>query len=343
MNKSFCKAAGVMSLVTLALTGSVNAADQTTVMTLGTSDPPEIYVSNDYTMGVVFKGLVERWSKGAIEVELHPGGELGSSREMLEGVQLGSIQGNISGSGPLSHFFKPMAVFSIPYLIPSADVAWDILDGPFGDDLKAGIREQTGMRVIGIAENGGFRHFTNNVRPLTSPADFEGLKMRTMQVPSDMIAVEALGAAPTPVNWKELYTALKTGVADGQENGISVMRSIHINDVQKYLTLDGHKYDPEFFVVNDTWFNSLPAAHQDIILRAGEISATVGRGVTQTQGVVGLEHLQNEGMEVYVLSPEEKQMFRDAAQEPAKLAIAEQVGDEWVNKIVEATAVALAK
>ncbi len=330
-------------LVSLAVCIPNSNAGKPIKMLLGTSDPPEIYISDDFTMGTVFKRMIERWTSGKMIVEFHPGAELGSTREMLEACQLGSIQANISGSGPVTHFFKPAYMFSIPYLMPSIHVAWKVLDGPFGEELKEAFRKETGLRIIGIAENGGYRHFTNNVRPIRTPDDLKGIKMRTMQVKSDMIAVKALGGTPTPVNWKELYTALKSGVVDGQENGIGLIRSAHIVEVQKYLTLDGHKYDPEFFVVNDAWFKQLPKEYQKLILEAGSMAAVVGRGVTQTQAAIGLEYLKEKGMQVYTPSEEEIKVFRDKSQAPAVKFLKEEIGDYWVDKIIQATEQATAE
>ncbi len=305
-------------------------------MVLGTSDPPDLYISDDYTMGIVFKSMVERWSRGGIVVE-HHAATLGSSREMIEACQLNSIQATISGGGPITHFFKPAYVFSIPYLMPSIHVAWKVFDGPFGKELREAIRKKTGMRVISIAENGGYRHFTNNVRPIRTPDDLKGIKMRTMQVKPDMIAVRAMGGSPTPVNWKELYTALKTGVVDGQENGIGLIRSAHVYEVQKYLTLDGHKYDPEFFYINDKWFSGLKKEYKKIILDAGHMASVIGRGVTQTQAAIGLDYLRKKGMEVYVPKPEEIKLFRDKSQGPTIKELRKEIGDYWIDKILDAT------
>ena len=113
------------------------------------------------------------------------------------------------------------------------------------------MRKKTGLRVIGTWDNGGFRSFTNSKRAVHNPEDMKGLRIRTMDIPAHMELVRSLGAKPTPISWKELYTALETGVVDGQENAMPTIIIGSLQEVQKYLILDGHVYTQQHFFVND--------------------------------------------------------------------------------------------
>ena len=148
-------------------------------------------------------------------------------------------------SGAIAGYFKPAMVLDIPYLFSSAPVAWKVLDGKFGDELAAALLDKTGMRVLAYGET-GFRNFTNSKRPIKSPEDLKGLKIRVMETPLYITLVKALGAAPTPIAWTETYTSLQQGVVDGQENPVSVIIQAKFAEVQKYLTLDGHTYGADF-------------------------------------------------------------------------------------------------
>ena len=264
---------------------------------LAHADSTDISVSRKHAQAVAFADLVNTRSGGRIAVKVYGGGALGGEREYVEAIKAGTVEAGIA-SGVIANFFPSAMVTDIPFLFPSGEVAWKVMDGPFGDRLRAAFLKETGMRCLTFSEV-GFRNFTNNVRPIRTPADMKGLKIRVQETPLYITLIKALGASPTPIAFTELYTSLQTKVVDGEENPIPTILMSKFAEVQKYLTLDGHNYGVDWFVINEKFFRSLPPDLQYIVLSSAQISAAVGRGVQQLVAAEGVRTLQEAGMEVY--------------------------------------------
>ena len=219
------------------------------------------------------------------------------------------------------------------------DQALEVFRGEFGQKLFEDMRKQTGIRVIGIWDNGGFRNFTNNKREIRTPDDMKGLSIRTMDNPAHMELVRALGAKPTPISWAELYTALQTGVVDGEENSIPTFLLGSLQEVQKYMIMDGHVYSQLHLFVNDKWFNGLPKEYQEIILRGGEEAGYAGQRATRVYRDIGRGICIDAGVQFYDPTPEEIDKFKALAQPPVIKFIREKgVKDpKWVDEILVAS------
>jgi C4-dicarboxylate-binding protein DctP len=205
----------------------------------------------------------------------------------------------------------------------------------FMRDLYEDMRQKTGLRVLGVAQN-GFRHFTNSKRPIHTPADLEGLKFRVMQGPIYQKVVEAVGGNATPIAWSELYTSLKTGIVDGQENPISAVKLGSLDEVQKYITLDGHIWSENYLIINDEFFNSLPEKFQVVVQEAGSQAALAGTASEHIASyIVGVDYCLNHGMEIYKPTPDELAMFREKAQGPVVEWLKGEIGEEIVNGMLE--------
>ena len=243
----------------------------------------------------------------------------------------------------MAPYYKGIQVLAIPYLFVSVDHALYTLDldQPFGQKLWNDLEKKTGLKVLTIWDNGGFRCFTNNKRLIKTPDDMKGLKIRTMQIPAHMEMVRALGANPTPIAWTELYNALQLNVVDGQENAVPTIALGHLNEVQKYLTLDRHVYSNHIFPVNAKWYGKLPSVYQLIIQQGALKASETARMMTRIQRATLLAEFRKGGMEIYDPSPEELAMFRDRAQAPVLKFIREQVGDEMVDGLLKASDKAL--
>jgi TRAP-type transport system periplasmic protein len=280
-------------------------------------DPPNPFLANEHGQCVVFKNVLERQTEGDIFVECFPAAALGSETEMIEQAEFGAIQGFIVAEGSVPAFFPEVQVLAIPYIFRDHAIAYRVLDGEFGDEMKQAILERSGLRVLGYAENGGFRNFTANV-PLRSIEDFQGVSFRTMDHPGHMAIVEALGAAATPMAWPEVYTALETGVIQGQENPVPVINFGSLYEVQNYLILDGHVYSIDFFFMPEDFFQSLPPEYQELVLHAGRQSVEVARGINRILEWEALARWEQEGAfeEIVVPSPELRQQFAELTQEP---------------------------
>ena len=264
----------------------------------------------------VLKSEIEKRSGGRIEVKLFPAGVLGNMTSATEQTKQGIIQGVQVGDGWIANHFPEIQLISIPYVFKDRDVAWKVLDGEFGKAIKEEYTKKTGLRLLHLTENGGFRCFSNNVKEIQTPEDMKGLKIRVMPNPAHQETVKALGALPVVVAWAELYTALKTKVADGQENAVATFLVPKLWEVQKYMTLDGHFYSINSVLINDKWYQSLPKDLQAAIEQAAMISQTVNRGVCTALEAKGIEFVKEKGMEVYAPTLEQKAMFKDLSQQP---------------------------
>ncbi|MFH2113923.1 MAG: DctP family TRAP transporter solute-binding subunit [Spirochaetota bacterium] len=301
---------------------------------LAHADPTDTATSRKHAQAVVFASLVNSRSGGMINVKVYGGGALGGEREYVEAVKAGTIQSGIA-SGVIANFFPSAMVTDIPYLFPSAEVAWAVLDGPFGQKLSRMFLDQTGMRNLAFAEV-GFRNFTNSIRPIRSPADMKGMKVRVQETPLYINMVKGLGANPTPIAWTETYTALQTKVVDAQENPIPTILMAKLNEVQKYITLDGHVYGVDYFVINEKFFQSLPADLQYIVLDSAQIASSVSRGVSQLISAQGVQKLIDSGNVVYVPTASELEQFRVATQQPVIDWLKTKIDQSLINEALAA-------
>jgi tripartite ATP-independent transporter DctP family solute receptor len=292
-----------------------------------------IYAPNRYIAKVV-----EEASSGKMKLEIHGGAVLGNGKAIVEQCQAGIIEFVESVEGLLAYWYPNIQVLAIPYLFRSYDVAYEVLDGPFGKEMAEDFRMKTGLRIITWAENGGFRNFTTSKKQIKSPADMKGLKIRTMEIPAHMAMVKALGANPIPIAWTELYTALQTGVADGEENAIPTILLGKLEEVQKYVILDGHVYSMQFTLVNDAWFQKQDKPMQNSILSAGRIATVMTRGICRLTELNGTDLLKKAGMTVYQPTAEEYNQFKTLAQKPviAWLRGQKNVDSAWIDKLLKA-------
>jgi C4-dicarboxylate-binding protein DctP len=282
-----------------------------------------------------FKKYVEEKTNGKVKVTTYPASQLGAEREQLEGVQLGTIQMAALSSGPLPGIFPQIMVFDLPYLFATQKAAYEVLDGPVGREILDLMKAKTGIRGLVWGEN-GFRHYTNSVRTIRKPQDMQGLKIRTMENPAHMAIVKALGASPTPMAFNEVYTGLQQKTIDGQENPISLIVSMRFYEAQKYLTLDGHVYNPYILMINDKFYNSLSEDIRKVIDEGALVWQKVEREENNKQIKAGLEKLKAAGMEITELSPEELQAFRDATKSVYDTIGKKEVGEELLNKVLKA-------
>ena len=316
---------------------SATAPAQTYEMKLAHSNPERVY-SHLHSPLVLFKSEVERRTGGDIKVTIYPNGTLGKQKAMLEQLARGVIQGVSLSEGGVAPFYPNIAVFSIPYLFSEADIAYEVLDGPLGDYLKDDVAKVAGFRPLAWGEDAGFRNFTNSKKPIKTPEDIKGMKIRTMTVPAHMEMVKAMGGIPTPVSWSELYTALQTKVADGEENPVSNIRNARLEEVQKYLTLDGHVYSIMAIYVNEKWFQDLPPQHRQALLAAGKLAAQATRCLSRINEEIDLEYLKSKGMEVYAPTLAEKELFKKATQGPVIESLKQSIDPALVDRVMEETA-----
>lgn len=245
----------------------------------------------------LFKDKLEELSGGSMTVTIFPNGSLGGEREAAEGVKLGTIQMTIvTSDGALPAWVPDIQVLSIPYLFSNKEEAYDILDNTLQPEF-APVFEQNGFKHLGFMEL-GFRHFTNNVREVKTADDMKGLSIRVQEAPIWFALMEKLGATATPVSFNELYTALQQGMVDGQENPITSIYSSRFNEVQKYMTLDGHTYAAESVIMNLDLYNGLSDEQKGWVDQAAAYAIAEQRKTIGEQEAAYLEELKNTGMVV---------------------------------------------
>lgn len=312
--------ATTVALVTL----SLNAQAQQTI-TVGhtTSD------NSHYSVGVdAFAEKLEELSDGAFTVNEQSAGALGGERDMIEGLQIGTIDAVVTSTGPLGNFVPETYVLDLPFLFGDYDQARCVLDGEIGQELldKVGEHDLVGMAWT---EN-GFRHLTNSERDVTSPEDAAGLKIRTMENEMHMAAFEELDVHPTPMAFPELFTALQQGTVDGQENPISVILTSNLWEVQDYLSLTGHVYSPAIMLASPTLWEGLSEEERGWFIEAAQAGAEATRAEVSRLETEGVEALKEHGMTV--VEDIDKQVFQDAV-EPSYTTYTDQYGSEMLDRI----------
>jgi C4-dicarboxylate-binding protein DctP len=253
------------------------------------------------------KKFIDDKSGKKIEVSLYLNSALGADRQITEGMQLGTIECGVIGTTNLANFEPKFNVFDLPFLFKDQKAAYKSIDGPIGKTLDEALRKQ-GLRIIAWGVN-GYRHITNNRGPITKPDDLKGLKIRCMENPVHVATFKRMGANPTPMSFSELYTALAQKTVDAQENPINLVYSSKFYEVQKFYSLTGHLYAVVPLVVSERWFQSLPKDMQTVVLEGGKLYQKRERAINEKQEKGMLEEMKKMGLQVNVLTSEQKKAF----------------------------------
>lgn len=217
--------------------------------------------------GVAFGEALEKKTGGELVVQIHPMGQLGGEKDITEGLQLGTVDFQASSLGVTGNFIPAVNVFNLPFLFKSPEHFLKVMNGPLGAKVLEIVQaqgEKVGLKVLGIA-GPSFRLPMNNVRAIKTVADFKGLRIRTMQVPIHMAAYKALGAVPLPIAFGELYTALQTGVVDGNENGPATLAAMKFYEVQKHVTTLPIVSNGGVFLMSMKTWNKLSASQKKAV------------------------------------------------------------------------------
>lgn len=249
-----------------------------------------------HAAAVKFQELVSERSEGAISVEIFPNATLGDERTLLEGMQIGTVDMGVITNGPVSNFLEEMAVFELPFLFPSPEAAYKVLDGEIGQELLGRLSE-VNLKGLAYAER-GFRNLTNSQRAVTSPEDLDGLRVRVMENPVYIDTFRELGADAIPMAWTEALTAMQQGTIDGQENPVGVVYSFKLNETQTNMTMTRHTYAPAIFVMGMPKWNQLSDEVQDIVADAAQEAAEYERALNAELEGEQLQALKDAGMTV---------------------------------------------
>ncbi|PXX98373.1 TRAP transporter substrate-binding protein [Halomonas sp. LBP4] len=221
-----------------------------------------------------FAELVEEGTNGQLIVDVGGNAQYGDDMEALTQMRMGTLALSTNSQGATSSVVPQFSVLGLPFLFDSLPTAWKVMDGEVGDELKK-LAEEHNLVLLALWDN-GIRHVSNNVHPIETPEDLNGLKIRT---PPDEMTVdifEALGANPTPMNFSELYIALEQGVVDGQENPLMNIHSSKLYEVQDYISLTGHKYESTPLLMSKAVWDTLTPEQKEVIeeaaVEAGEFN-----------------------------------------------------------------------
>lgn len=311
------------AVAAFALAGTADA-QQRVVIGLATSP------SSHYGVGAqAFIDTLSQLSGGAFTGEMAPGGQLGGERDMIEGLQIGSLDLVITSTGPLGNFVPEVFALDLPFLFRDYDHARKVLDGEIGQELLEKINQNS---LVGLAwSENGFRHVTNAQRPITKPEDLEGIKLRTMENKVHMAAFTGMGASPTPMAFPELFGALQQGVVDGQENPITVITASKFWEVQKYVSLTGHVYSPAIVLASPSLIDGLTDEQRGWFYEAAKASAAATRAEVNRLEETGVALLREMGMEV--ITEIDKAPFAALAESSSYSVYTDQYGTEMIERI----------
>lgn len=237
-------------------------------------------------------------SKGQLRVDIYPGGQLGNERELMELLQIGSLGMTKVSSSPMESFVPAMQIFSIPYVFRDNDHFWQVLNSEIGQTLLlAG--EHVRLRGLGYYDAGSRSFYTVN-KPIRTPADLAGVKVRVQPSPTSIKMVRSMGGSATPVSWGELYTALQQGVVDGAENNPPSFYSSHHYEVARYYTLNEHTMVPDILIVSQHVWQNLDPQQQAWLQLAVDESVVYQRELWKAASEEALRIVSEAGVEIIV-------------------------------------------
>ncbi len=336
LQRTFRRLSGgiAISVLSMAVFG---ASAQEFVLKYGHVDTPSL-TADDHVAGLFLKNFLESRSQGRIKVEIYPASQLGNFRELVEGVNLGTLELTNTTVGGANQFFPQIQVTDIPYMYRDDLVAEKVAQSAFFDDVRKAVLEKTGnVRLMAVGNTGRWRSFFTTNKQIKSAADLKGVKIRTINSPLQIEMVKFLGGNPTPVAWGELYTALATGVVEGTKNAASDIVGKKMHETLKYLVLDEHAYLFAFWWMSDSWLKSLPPDLQTLVVDGVRQTALVQQEFNKYLDFVMTEEFVKAGGTVYVPTPEEKATFMAAKPAMTEWFINNvEDGKVWYDKLVKA-------
>jgi len=270
-----------------------------------------------------FAKQVTEKSGGKVKVQVYPAGQLLSDKEMNQAILTGGVEMGVNSSTLWASTVPAMGIFDVPFVLRNHEMAGKALSGELGQKLNEAMEEK-GVKVLMYADY-GFAQFANNVKPLKSPEDFKGLKIRSIgDIPSEMI--KAYGASPVFLGAGEVYTALQRKTIDGATSGTTAMLQRHYDEVAKYLTISNYAYLEFILAVNKSFWDRLPKKTQNLITETAKETEEWIRAQAKSEDERTAKELEQKGMEVYVVPESDIPKWKEAAA-TAKDAYIDRAGD----------------
>lgn len=293
MKMTTFRSVAVATAATLALATTAQGAEFDLKLAWLTADSE----TDPYAIAAhAFKDEIEAALPDRVSVSLFPNRQLGDDKEILEGLQFGTIDMGVITNAVVANIEPTYQLVDLPFLFGNEDQAHAVLDGPVGQQLADNLRTH-GVVSLGAAE-GGFRNMINNTRPVRTPEDVAGVKYRTMQNPVFIEMFSSLGGSPVPMAWGEVFTAMQQGAVDGLEIPTSVVNSNNYADVTKYLSFTRHTYSAVHLLMSERTFDSLPDDVQQAVVEAGKVAIAQQREAVAAAEAEVVRALQDKGMEI---------------------------------------------
>ena len=327
-------AAALLSTAAMALFASQGLAADFTLKIAHAG--PATLENDDYVGSTSLKTYVERESKGRIEVEIYPGNQLGNYQEVIEQINAGAIECAHTSIGGITPFIPELAVVDLQYLLPNDEVVYKFMAGSFTDKMRDAIQEKlSNVRLVAVSDGGRWRSFFTTKREIHNANDMKGAKIRTINSPLQQEFVRALGAAPTPVAWGELYTALATGQVEGTKNATPDIISNKFNESINFGILDKHTFLFGYYFVSDSWLKSLPDDLQKVVLDGFTDAAAKQTTFNKEVEDSANKRFTDGGGKIYVPTKEDRATFM-GARDAMKKWYVEKYGDTWLNAMLAA-------
>lgn len=318
----------LFSLIASLVMTNAFAKDDTVNLRFGFEAPR---TDTQYIAAKKFSDLLKERVGKKIKVSLFPDSTLGNAQSMISQVRTGTLDIEMSGSPNFTGLVPKLNVIDIPFIFKNREHVYKVLDGEIGKDL---LKELEAQDLKGLAWwDVGFRSFTNSKRPIKTPEDIKGLKIRTNQNPMYIQAFTILGGNPVPMPLAELYTALETKAVDAQEHPIGIVWSSKLYEVQKHLSLTNHGYTPLLVVMNKAKFDGLDPELQKAILEAAKEAGDFQRQLNVDNEKEIIEKMRKAGIEV--IEEIDTAPFKAAIESEVRKSFTDQFGNDLVNQIDE--------
>ncbi len=313
----------------IAATMTATSASAGGVIKFGHDNKTDPFENPAHACTAVFSNIVTADTNGSVSVEVFGSNQLGSAAEHVQQVRDGIIQATLTSTGALASYYPRIDVLNLPFAFNGNASTYEVFDGDFGKELAADIEAELGdVVVLGFPDTGGFFAVTNSKHAIADLKDFEGIRIRTMTLPSHQKIMQSLGAEAYPLSWGEVYSGLQTGVIDGQMNPVPIISFANFAEVQKHMTLTNHLFSPYTFMINRAFYEGLSDSERDTIHTAAENCVAASRGLSRVieasdRGLAGLM----DKIEVTALSAEQRAAMAGAAQPAFEAHVAENMDD----------------
>ena len=284
--------------------------------------------SAQHVAALKYADLVKERTKGQVEIKVFPAQQLGTDPEMVQQAQMGTLEIVLPPTAKISGFAAQLQLADLPFLFPSKEICYQVLDGPVGDKVLA-LLDAKGLKGVSFWES-GFKQITAN-KAIRKPEDFAGMKVRVMESPLLIAQYKQVKANPVPIDFAETYNALQQGVVDAQENPLVSIVNMKFYEVQKYTMLSNHGFLGYAFLFSKKVYDGLPADIQKIMRDTARELASFERQDTARREAGYIERIKKGGSQIVTLTPQELQGFAKAFQ-PVHQQFAKTIGEDLLKE-----------